>query len=47
VGCIQISEATYGLIKGSHTFKATGGVEVKGKVGAPACGVGQVVREDR
>jgi hypothetical protein len=32
-GCIQVSEVTHGLLKSDHSFRSTGGVEVKGKVG--------------
>ena len=31
-GCIQVSEVTHELLSHCHTFKAKGGLEIKGKV---------------
>ena len=42
-GCIQVSQATRDLLAG-HTFSATGGVEVKGKVGNQGYIVIQYIR---
>ena len=32
IGCIQVSEVTHELLSHCHTFKAKGGLEIKGKV---------------